>query len=113
LNEGNILVTAKDWFVVDWDDLAIGDPAVDFAVLLWPILREGGEWRNFFRSGTEDGFVERIEICFRAQLLDEVIDPLADYIEARAVPSRREDVRLVKRKRHEEALEKYRMTWRE
>jgi thiamine kinase-like enzyme len=112
LNEGNILVTAKDWFVVDWDDLAIGDPAVDFAVLLWPIVREGGEWRNFFKSGTEEGFGERIEICFRAQLLDEVIDPLADYVEARVVPSQREDVQLVKRKRHEEALEKYRMTWR-
>ena len=112
LNEGNILVTAKDWFVVDWDDLAIGDPAVDFAVLLWPIVREGGEWRNFFRSGIEHGFVERIEICFRAQLLDEVIDPLADYVEARAVPSRQEDIQIVKRKRHEEALEKYRMTWR-
>jgi hypothetical protein len=41
-----------------------------------------------------------------------VIDPLADYVEARVVPSQREDVQLVKRKRHEEALEKYRMTWR-
>ena len=112
LHEGNVLITADTWFVVDWDDLAIGDPAVDFAVLLWPMVWEGREWREIFTLGTGNGLAERMEVCFRAQLLDEVIDPLADYVMACAVPSKEAAVRLVKRKRHEEALEKYRAVWR-
>ena len=39
-------------------------------------------------SGTENDFAERIEVCLRAQLLDDVMDPLADYVEARAIPSK-------------------------
>jgi len=111
LNEGNILLTADDWFVLDWDDLSIGDPAVDFAVALWPMVWEGRSWRDFFTSGTDEGLAERIEVCFRAQLLDEVIDPLADYIEAPSVPSKQAAVQLFKRRRHEQALEKYRTVW--
>ncbi len=111
MGEGNVLVTANGWFVIDWNDLTIGDPAVDFAILLWPMVWEGSQWREFFKSGTEKGFAERIEFCFRAQLLDEVIDPLADYIESRAVPSKQAAVQRVKRKRHEEARGKYRSIW--
>ena len=43
LNEGNVVVTPNAWFVVDWDDLALGDPAVEYAVLLWPIICQGGK----------------------------------------------------------------------
>jgi aminoglycoside phosphotransferase (APT) family kinase protein len=110
LNEGNVLVTANDWFVLDWDDLALGDPAVDFAVLLWPIVYERGQWSGF-SIPNENGFRQRMEICLRAQLLDEVIDPLADYVAAGAVPSKQDEVQVVKRKRHEEALQRYRAVW--
>jgi hypothetical protein len=41
-----------------------------------------------------------------ADLLDEVIDPLADYVAAGVVPSQQAEVQLVKRKRHEEALQR-------
>jgi thiamine kinase-like enzyme len=111
LNEENVLVTHNSWFVVDWDDLALGDPAVDFAVLLWPMVWQGRDWRDFSLPATGNGFVERIQVCFRAQLLDEVIDPLADYVEAGAVPSQQAAVQVVKRKHHEEALERYRTIW--
>jgi aminoglycoside phosphotransferase (APT) family kinase protein len=112
LNEGNVVVTPNAWFVVDWDDLALGDPAVDFAVLLWPIICQGGKWSEFSIPDVENGFRKRMEICLRAQLLDEVIDPLADYVAAGAVPSEQTEVQLVKRKQHEEALERYRTVWR-
>lgn len=111
LNEGNVLITQDDWFVVDWDDLALGDPAIDYAVLLWPMVWAGERWRDFLPKRVGDGLGARIEVCLRAQLLDEVIDPLADYVEAHAVPSKQAAVQLAKRKRHEEALERYRKTW--
>jgi aminoglycoside phosphotransferase (APT) family kinase protein len=107
VNEGNVLVTPARWFVVDWDDIALGDPAVEFAVLLWPMIYRGSRWRDFPIPDMDEGFARRMEICLRAQLLDEVIDPLADYVAARAVPSRQTEVRLAKRMRHEEALERY------
>jgi hypothetical protein len=59
----------------------------------------------------DSDFQARIEVCFRAQLLDEVIDPLADYVAAAMVPSKQAEVQLIKRLRHEEALDRYRATW--
>jgi hypothetical protein len=106
LNEGNVLVTPAEFFILDWDDLAIGDPGVDFAVLLWPMVSQGRSWRDFFTE-LDDAFSSRIEVCLRAQLLDEVIDPLADFVAADAVPSRQAEVQLVKRTQHQDALERY------
>ncbi len=50
-------------------------------------------------------------MCLRAQLLDEVIDTVADYVEVRAVPSRQAEVQGVKKRRHEEALKRYTALW--
>src|SRR5262249_2844580 len=41
LNEGNVLVTPSTWFLVDWDDLSLGDPAIDFAIAFWPMVYAG------------------------------------------------------------------------
>jgi hypothetical protein len=112
LNEGNVLVASNDWFVVDWDDLALGDPAVEFAVLLWPLVYQGSRWSEFSIPDVDDSFRQRIEVCLRAQLLDEVIDPLADYVAADAVPSKQIEVQVIKRQRHEVALERYQSRWR-
>lgn len=106
LHEGNILVTENNWFVLDWDDLAIGDPAIDLAILVWPKVWQGEKWQRFLPQ-TDPALAERIEVCLRAQLLDEVIDPLADYTEAHQVPTRQAEVQQAKRQRHEEALAKY------
>jgi thiamine kinase-like enzyme len=108
LNEGNVLVAVKDWFIVDWDDLALGDPAVEFAIVVWPLVyRAGKRWQDFLAAATGGGFAERIEICLRAQLLDEVIDTLADYVQAHVVPSEQSRVQQIKGAQHEEALRRY------
>ena len=112
LNEGNVLVAPNEWFVVDWDDLALGDPAVEFAVLLWPMVYQGRQWGEFSIPDVDDRFRGRMKVCLRAQLLDEVIDPLADYVAADTVPSKQLEVQAVKRQQHEEALERYRSLWR-
>jgi hypothetical protein len=106
LNQTNVLATPSGWRLIDWDDLATGDPAIDFAVLLWPLVWAGHDWRKFVPR--DEALRQRLEVCFRAQLLDEVIDPLSDYIDAHAAPSRMEEVRRVKRQRHEDALARYR-----
>jgi thiamine kinase-like enzyme len=111
LNEGNVLVTSTGWFILDWDDLSVGDPAVEFAVLLWPIVYAGKPLPDFAMSCRDDGFMKRFEICLRAQLLDEVIDNVADYVDAHTVPSRQTEVQLVKKKRHEDALKRYIAIW--
>ena len=108
LHENNVLVTTDSWFVLDWDDLALGDPAIDFAVLVWPIVFESGDWKDLPLAGTDIEIRKRLNVCFRAQLLDEVIDPLADYVAAGVVPSKQAEVQLVKRQQHERALKRYR-----
>jgi aminoglycoside phosphotransferase (APT) family kinase protein len=110
LHEGNVIVTSSGWFVVNWDDLSVGDPALELAILVWPLVWEGQPWKEFVTGyGSDDGFAERMELCLRAQLLDEVIDNVADYVEARSVPSRMAEVQLRKKRRHEVALRRY---WR-
>ncbi len=39
---GNILVTPDErFFIIDWDDLFLGDPALDYSILLGPLLLNG------------------------------------------------------------------------
>jgi len=107
LHEGNLIVTSTDWFIVDWDDLALGDPAQEFAILVWPLVWRGQSWRQLL-SGMSPDIAERMAVCFRAQLLDEVIDNVADYVDAESVPSRKAEIQRVKKLRHEEALRRLR-----
>jgi phosphotransferase family enzyme len=109
LHEGNVLVAREEWFIVDWDDLSLGDPAVEFAILLWPVVfATGRSWKTFTLPSTVWDFAERIAIAFRAQLLDAVIDSIADYVAAGIVPERQAEVQEVKRREHERALGLYR-----
>lgn len=111
LHDNNFIVTEGGrWFLVDWDDLALGDSALEYAILLWPLLMGSltASWRAFTMEASDPGFPERIELCLRAQLLDEVIDVLADYVEAHAAPDHAEHVRERKRQQHTEALALYR-----
>jgi len=109
LHEGNIVVTSDDWFIVDWDDLAPGDPALEFAIVLWPLIYH--DLTPPALAPPDEAFVKRFDLCLRAQLLDEVIDPLADFVAAAVVPTRKAEVQRFKKARHEEALEKYRAAW--
>jgi len=112
LHEGNILVAGDDWFIVDWDDLSLGDPALEFAILLWPVVYATGRpWQSFELPSMDMDFGERIAVCLRAQLLNDVIDTLSDYIDARIVPERTAEIQNVKRREHERALELYQRLW--
>lgn len=101
----NVLVAGDRWYLTDWDDLRIGDPALDLAILTWPLVRAGLEPDLGAR---DDAFRARLATYARANLLDEVIDSLADWVEAEAAPAHRDAVRAEKEALHREALERYR-----
>lgn len=56
-------------------------------------------------AGAED--VERLELYFRAKLLDDVIDVLADYVEAEQVPEYREETQRKAKAVHLQAYPLY------
>jgi Ser/Thr protein kinase RdoA (MazF antagonist) len=94
--------THRLW-LLDWDDLAVGDPIADDAILLhdalgpdpdrWLSIRPLRDWRE----------QRRMQAAAHAVLLDEVIDVLAD-----AMVADRPDVAATKRAQHEEAMRQYR-----
>ncbi|MBD3918423.1 aminoglycoside phosphotransferase family protein [Paenibacillus sp. PR3] len=94
LNGNNVLAYGRDGFrIIDWDDISgQGDAAMDYSVLLWPYKHDESWsiWREKNLTGSDAATLERLELYFRAKLLDEVIDVLADYIEAERVPEHRE-----------------------
>jgi aminoglycoside phosphotransferase (APT) family kinase protein len=100
------VVPSGEWFVLDWDDLGLGDPVLDVAVLLWPRLRAAPDaWRAYPVPGRgAPALAARMGLHLRALLLDEVVDSLADWVEAATIPEHLEAVRPVKRRVHERAL---------
>ncbi len=108
----NFLVGADGaWCLVDWDELRVGDPMLDFAMLLGPSASDlrpigiDGVVKPFLKSDAER---ERLLFYARASLLDWAIDSLADYAEATTVPEHADQVRTEKRRIHVEALDLYR-----
>lgn len=108
----NILVGENgDFHVIDWDDLSLGDPALDYSILLGPLWREGALSSeaivNLLPQQVDAGFRERFQVYLRAFLLDEVIDTLADWVEAEFVPESIQQVRAQKGQFFRESLERY------
>jgi len=118
LNELNVLVAARRrWYVLDWDDLTLGDPALDYAMLLWPaicdrLLASTAAWRAALPASVapppDPVLDERIALYLRAQSLDEVVDSLANYLDASASAEHRDQVRAQTRREHVDALRRYR-----
>jgi hypothetical protein len=107
----NILwVDRDDWHLVDWDDLRIGDPAADLAMLLGPTADDPRPLKMLEQvdSLLPSSDRERLSRLGRATLLDWVIDPLSDWIEAGAAPEHEHAVRAEKERIHERALACYR-----
>ncbi|GGG64960.1 phosphotransferase family protein [Paenibacillus radicis (ex Gao et al. 2016)] len=111
----NILVEDSGRFwIIDWDDMsAAGDAAMDYSVLLWT-LHESEEWRRWQEQALElelaakgTGISERLELYFRAKLLDDVIDVLADYVEVEGVPEWMEKTRQRAKEIHLRAYPEY------
>lgn len=108
----NLLVTPRgEWFLLDWDGLAPGDPALDWGMLFGPT-------RTDFRTAMDRALPpavtsapavrERLPLYARASLLDWVIDPVSDWIDAGEAPEHVEEVRAEKERIHRGALEAYR-----
>ncbi len=106
----NILMTsAGGWYLLDWDDLRIGDPVLDLATLVGPTATDLRPLK--LRSEVERELSPdrraRLEILGHATLLDWIIDPLADYIDADVAPAHVTDVRREKERVHRAALALY------
>ena len=102
-------VSANVWYLVDWDGVRIGDPAADLATLLGPTAEDP---RPLKMLECADGVLtsverERLSCLGRATLLDWVIDPLSDWIEADAAPEHKHAVRAGKQRIHTRALACY------
>ena len=110
----NVLVDAQgDWRVIDWDDLELGDPALDFSILLGPLWRNGALTLEQAASylPEDPALRARFNLCLRAMVLDQVIDPLADWVESEAAPEHQQEVRAEKERVHREALARYRQLY--
>jgi len=96
--------------VVDWDELALGDPVHDWAVFLGPgrrDLRTAVERMHLVSRPLTDAERERLRLLARATSLDWVIDPLADWVDADPESAHGRAVRRANEPLHEEAFARY------
>jgi aminoglycoside phosphotransferase (APT) family kinase protein len=106
----NILWENRDsWHLLDWDDMCIGDPAIDIAMLTGPTPDSLAPLKGVDQLpiALSDAQRQRLLLYGRAALLDWIIDPIADWIEAAAAPALASEVRLEKERMHRQALELY------
>ena len=100
LHDANVLVGPDSWWIIDWDDLELGDPAKDLAD--WWYGMEGA------MPSFPPFLAARLPLWRRTRLLVDVVDPLADWAEARvAPPDVRERMRGASREVHDAALRRY------
>jgi fructosamine-3-kinase len=108
----NLLLTREGaWHLLDWDDLGPGDCLVDWAMLFGPsatALRHVNPNDVSPFVPLNDALRERLAVYAQASLLDWVIDPLADWIDADRMPEITGVMREAKRDVHERAVEAYR-----
>jgi len=107
----NVLWQAPgSWWLLDWDDLRLGDPAMDLTMLAGPVSTDLRplKYLDHTIGVLSDEARERLKLLGQASLLDWVIDALADWIESRAAPLHQATVRDEKERVHREALALYR-----
>ncbi|WP_308639437.1 phosphotransferase family protein [Paenibacillus silvisoli] len=112
LGWNNVLVDEREGsvWIIDWDDLsACGDAAMDYSILLWPFNNtpEWAKWEEKLNALVGDELIERLALYFRAKLLDDVIDILADYVDAEPIPELKEQVQARTKAIHLDAYPKY------
>jgi aminoglycoside phosphotransferase (APT) family kinase protein len=107
----NLLVRGPDdWHLLDWDGITLGDPVMDWAMLFGPSREEVRIDPHAAASVTrfDAAEVERLHAYARASLLDWIIDPLADWVQAGIEPFHGEAIRAGNERVHREALTAYR-----
>ena len=95
---------------MDWDDLCLGDPALDIAMLLWSPTADGLPPHEHVLPddlATNEPLVERMAVYRRAQLLYWTVDGIADYMEAESVPEQASAIRAEKEIVYERLLALY------
>jgi thiamine kinase-like enzyme len=98
-------------WVLDWDGLAVGDPAEDLATLVWPFVQsKGTDWRDLLGFEGDGPFAARMDLHVRAIALDYLIDVLADWADC-DVPEWRGEVRRRKEEEHRRYLDWYLSRW--
>ncbi|SFS71021.1 aminoglycoside phosphotransferase family protein [Paenibacillus sp. BC26] len=118
LGWNNVLVDElQEIWMIDWDDLsAEGDAAMDYSVLLWPFYHSADwpYWQAKVIEQAGEELYERLSIYFRASLLDDVIDILADYVDSETIPELREKTQARAQAIHLRAYPEYlRLYWPE
>jgi hypothetical protein len=106
----NVLVgSSGQWHILDWDDVGPGDPALDFATAIFPLTcgPAARRWQDFPIPAGDEAFAARMALYRRAQVLDGVIDVLADWIDCREAPAVVAEVRARKQAEHEHFLRLY------
>ena len=102
----NLLVDKQNNFwILDWDDLDISDPALDLVMLLGPSVEAIESFEiskaKSLNYAIDTDMEERLKIYAPARLLDWIIDPLADYVEAETAPEVADSVRQKNQEFHE------------
>lgn len=106
----NLLVTPdRSVFVLDWDDLSLGDPMLDVAMVTGPTRAfiEPVSAHDWLLDNPRQASVERLAVYSKAALLDWTLDALADYVAASDVPAHAEMVRVEKERIHRAAHAEY------
>lgn len=107
----NVLVDRRGrWTLLDWDELAPGDPAIDWAMLALTAATDRGFAAGLRRLGTvpDDATVARAAAYHHALVFSYAVDLIADWCEADALPAKAEAIRKQKEKRHRTWLNRYR-----
>ncbi len=104
----NVLVSNDRWWLIDWDDLGLGDPAMDFGMLGGPTADDMFRREAFDAFVTSDAERQRVRLYHRAALLDWTVDVLADWCEAGRWLEDPEPFRTGHQALHERAYEAYR-----
>jgi aminoglycoside phosphotransferase (APT) family kinase protein len=97
-------------FILDWDEMGLGDPMMDWAMLFGPTRERvrPAPVSRLTRLPVTEPERERLRLYARASLLDWIIDPLADWVDAAREPQHGAAVRESNQRVSQKALTLYR-----
>ncbi len=105
---GNILIADDRVTILDWDDLSVGDPVMDWGMLIgyrtdggFPVLPQSVD--DTFDAASR----RRFDVYRWCAVLDHCIDPLSDWIDAGSVPEHVGDAREYAERVHRVAFSRF------